>query len=193
MEDRDGVETIDECVSCLNQQVIDLLSLRDVITKLSTNWELLKLSLREKGLLREKESSDDGGPHGGAAQEVTGRESATNNQAQSEAVGSIVGGIHSVTVGTEEAVVDSTVTGERPVEGHGCQASDSQVNSIGFIGPVIPHGGSLQTTCGGDDRGQSLDDCVDTPVDETNVQQNGNGNMETSEVATVQASGLQMS
>ena len=45
----------------------------------------------------------------------------------------------------------------------------------------------------GDDRGQSLDDCADTPVDETNLEQNGNGNMETSEVATVQASGLQMS
>ena len=92
MEDR--VETIDECVSCLNQQVIDLLSLRDVITKLSTNWEQLKLSLREKGLQREKESSDGGGPLEGAAQEVTGRESATNNQAQSEAVGNIAGGTH---------------------------------------------------------------------------------------------------
>ena len=91
--------------------------------------------------------------------------------------------IHGVTVGTEDAVVDSTVTGGRdraPVEGHGCQASGSQVNSIGCIGPVIPHGGSLQTTCGGGDRGQSLNDCVDTPVDETNVQQNGNGNIETS-------------
>ena len=190
------METIDECVSCLNQQVIDLLSLRDVITKLSTNWEQLKLSLREKGLLREKESSDDGGPHGGGAPEVTGKESATNNQAQSEAVGNIAGGTLGVTVGIEDAVVDSTVTGERdraPAEGHGCQASGSQVDSIGFIGPVIPPGDSLQTMCGGDDRGQSLDDCVDTPVDETNVQQNGNGNMETSEVATVQASGLQMS
>ena len=150
MEDR--IETIDECVSCLNQQVIDLLSLRDVITNLSTNWEQLKLSLREKGLLREKESSDDGRPHGGAAQD---KDSATNNPAQSEAVGNIAGGTHSVTVGTEATVVDSTVTGERPAEGHGCQTSGSQVNSIGFIGPVIPPGDSLQTTCVGDDRGQS--------------------------------------
>ena len=66
-------------------------------------------------------------------------------------------------MGTEDAVVDSTVAGERdraPAEGHGCQASDSQVDSIGFIGPVIPPGGSLQTTCGGNDRGQSLDDCT---------------------------------
>ena len=43
---------------------------------------------------------------------------------------------------------------------------------------MIPPGDSLQTTCGGDDRGQSLDDCADTPVDETNVQQNGNGNIQ---------------
>ena len=64
-----------------------------------------------------------------------------------------------------------------PAEGHDCQISYSQVDSIGFIGPVIPPGDSLQTTCGGDGRGQSLDDCVDTPVDETDVQQNGNGNM----------------
>ena len=64
---------------------------------------------------------------------MTGKESATNNQAQSEAVGNIAGGAHSVTVGTEDAVVDSTVTGERdraPAEGHGCQASDSQVDLI---------------------------------------------------------------
>ena len=44
---------------------------------------------------------------------MTGKESATNNQARSEAVGSIAGGTHSVTMGTEDVVVDSTVTGGR--------------------------------------------------------------------------------
>ena len=76
-------------------------------------------------------------------------------------MGNIAGGRHSVTVEIEDAVVDSTVTGERdraPAEGRDCQTSYSQVDSIRFIGPVIPYGGSLQTTCGGDDRGQSLDD-----------------------------------
>ena len=44
---------IDECVDLLEQDVLDLLSLRGVITKLSTNWRELKLLLREKGLLRD--------------------------------------------------------------------------------------------------------------------------------------------
>ena len=39
--------------------MLDLLSLRGVITELSTNWRELKLSLREKGLLRDNQSVID--------------------------------------------------------------------------------------------------------------------------------------
>ena len=51
--------SIDECVDLLEQDVLDLLSLRGVIKKLSTNWRQLKLSLRERGLLRDNQSVVD--------------------------------------------------------------------------------------------------------------------------------------
>jgi hypothetical protein len=51
--------SIDECVHLLGQDVLDLLSLRGVISKLSTNWRQLKQSLREKGLLRDNQSAVD--------------------------------------------------------------------------------------------------------------------------------------
>jgi hypothetical protein len=43
----------------LGQDVLDLLSLRGVISKLSTNWRQLKQSLREEGLRRDDQSVVD--------------------------------------------------------------------------------------------------------------------------------------
>ena len=57
MEEKAG--SIDVCVHWLEKDVLDLLRLRGVITKLSTNWKQLKQSLREKGLLRDTQSVDD--------------------------------------------------------------------------------------------------------------------------------------
>ena len=43
--------SVDECVRWLKHDVLDLLRLKGIVTKLSTNWRQLKLSLREKGIL----------------------------------------------------------------------------------------------------------------------------------------------
>ena len=52
--------SVDECVRWLEQDVLDLLRLKGIVTKLSTNWRQLKLSLREKGiLLGDNQSVDD--------------------------------------------------------------------------------------------------------------------------------------
>ena len=52
--------SVDECVRWLEQDVLDLLRLKRIVTKLSTNWRQLKLSLREKGiLLGDNQSVDD--------------------------------------------------------------------------------------------------------------------------------------
>ena len=52
--------SVDECVRWLEQDVLDLLSLKGVVIKLSTNWRELKQSLREKGIiLGDNQSVDD--------------------------------------------------------------------------------------------------------------------------------------
>ena len=52
--------SVDECVCWLEQDVLDLLRLKGIVTNLSTNWRQLKLSLREKGiLLGDNQSVDD--------------------------------------------------------------------------------------------------------------------------------------
>jgi hypothetical protein len=43
----------------LEQDVLDLLSLRGLIVKLSTNWQQLKQSLREEALLKDDQSAVD--------------------------------------------------------------------------------------------------------------------------------------
>ena len=195
----DTVESIDECVSWLNQQVIDLLSLRGVITRLSTNWEQLKLSLRDKGLLRENESSDNE-PPGGAMEEGDKESTSDTPQSAREGTG-------------EEAVVDNPGSGGGGVAGEcdGLLEDDgtepvpvtSAVGSaVSFIGPVLPPSDALPASSGGDDSsgggedgGQRSDDGAHAEIPiESELQQNGNGDTGTLEpAATIKSSGLQMS
>ena len=59
--------------------------------------------------------------------------------------------------------------------------------AVGFIGPVIPSGASKSVTP------NQMAVYVEDEGTESMVEQNGNGSTETSELATVQSSGLQMS
>ena len=232
-------DSIDECVQLLEQDVLDLLSLRGVITKLSTNWRELKLSLREKGLLRDNQSVVDlrgstppsqaapmdtdnlRGPTPPAPQlmvelqgltpptdtqlggDLQGSTSPTNIAESTKAVPTEEGFIGPVqptdTTGRDEINIEpsSEKSFIGPViPGGAVKSTDSDVElisvepgpaAVGFIGPVIPSSASKLVTLNqtavyvGDEGTESV------------VVKNGNGNTETSESATVQSSGLQMS
>ena len=225
--------SIDECIQLLEQDVLDLLSLRGVITKLSTNWRELKLLLREKGLLRDNQSVVDlrgSTPPSQAAsidtlsvdnlQELTPPMVPAVADTQSE--GDLQGSTHPTNIAestevipTEEGLIgpvqptDTTGRDETNIEpsseksfigpvipDDAVKSADNDVElisvepgpaAVGFIGPVIPSSASKSVTPNqtaayvGDEGTESV------------VEKNGNGNTETSESATVQSSGLQMS
>ena len=258
MEPEKQAASIDECVHLLDHDVLDLLILRGVITKLSTNWRQLKLSLREKGLLRDNKSvidlrgstppsqaasintqsvdnlqgstppavSTENMPHdqlvvdlqgptppvvpavadtlsGGDLQGCT---PPTNIAESTEVVPIKEGFIGPVlptdTTGRDEIIESSTEPSAKKafigpvIPGGAVKSTDSDVElisvepgpaAVGFIGPVIPSGASESVTP------NQTAMYVEDEGTESVVKQNGNGNMETSESATVQSSGLQMS
>ena len=162
----ENVASIDECVSWLQQQVLDLLSLREVVTRLSTDWDQLKSSLRENGVLRGDESVEglkSQPTSAGGDLEVADYESTDDNQA-SQSI--------------------------KPTE------NGTGSTAVVFIGPVRPTD-IVKSSSGTDESEQSVDQyegqsqVTQTSGTESLVYQNGS--METSESATVQSSGLQMS
>ena len=194
--------SIDECVSWLQHQVLDLLSLRGVVTKLATNWEQLKLSLRKEGLLKSTMDDWQGPPPPSIPTE------------SAEAVPTAVACIGPVrptdTSGhdeTSQSVVElntelSTETFIGPVIPIQSTAEDVEQfskepgpNTAVFIGPVIP-GDAARSTSEHGEITPSVEIQSQTAVQdertETLVEKNGNGSMKTSESATVQSSGLQM-
>lgn len=248
--------SIDECVALLEHDVLDLLSLRGVITKLSTNWRQLKLSLREKGLLRGNQSVIDlqgSTPPSQAASidtlsvdnlqgatppalctenapqvvvdlqgltppvvsteaeiqsgdDFQGSTPLTNVAKSTEAVPTKEGFIGPVqptdTTRRDETVESNTEPYAKSlfigpmIPGDAVKSTDSDVElisvepgpaAVGFIGPVIPSGASKSVTP------NQTAVYVEDEGTESVVKQNGNGNTETSESATVQSSGLQMS
>ena len=183
------MESIDECVSWLNQQVLDLLSLRSVVARLSTNWEQLKLSLTEKGLLGEDfESKRTPEP------DVQPDPSETffrrdSNLDEASGCGEDSQNTRLSPDNQEWRVEHS---------GEDCQTETvAGQTGVGFIGPVRPSGAI--ESAGGYEGGQSTDQsgAVCTSVEggaESILDPNQqNGTMETSELATAQSSGLQMS
>ena len=238
-------KSIDECVDLLEQDVLDLLCLRGVITKLSTNWRELKLSLREKGLLRDNQSVVDlrgSTPPSQAASidkdnlqgatppaentpqfavdlqgltppadtqlggDLQGSTPSINIAESTEAVPTEEGLIGPVrptdTTGRDETIESNTEPSSEKsfispvIPDDAVKSTDSEVElisvepgpaAVGFIGPVIPSSATKsvtpnQTAMYAEDEGA-----------ESVVEKNGNGNTETSESATVQSSGLQMS
>ena len=243
---------IDECVDLLEQDVLDLLSLRGVVTKLSTNWRELKLLLREKGLLRDNKSVVDlrgSAPPSqaasidtlsvdnllGATPPVISNENApplmvdlqgltppmvpavVDTQSGGDLQGSTPPNVAESTeaVPTEEGLIgpvqptgssgrDETIESSTEpsseksfigpvIPGSAVRSADSDVElisvepgpaAVGFIGPVIPSGASESVTP------NQMAVCVEDEGTESVAEKNGNG---TSESATVQSSGLQMS
>lgn len=182
------MESIDECVSWLNQQVLNLLSLRGVVATLSTNWEQLKLSLREKGLLVE-DCELKQTPDSNVQLDSAGAVSRGDNCSE-EGRG---GGEDLQNARLDPDSQESRV--EHP--GEGCQTeSVAGQTVVGFIGPVRPS--DTVESAGVQEGGQSTDlsGVVCTAVEdgtESIMDPNQNGSMETSELATAQSSGLQMS
>ena len=200
----ENAASVDECVSWLQHQVLDLLSLRGVVTKLATNWEQLKLSLEEKGLLR-----------GTAEQSVDDRQGPpppTVPAESTEAVPTIAASIGPVqptdTRGHDEpaqSIELSTETFIGPVTPTDAMKSTAEdieqiskepgASTAVFIGPVIP-GDAARLTSEHGEITPSVEIQSQTAVQDERtemlVEKNGNGNMETSETATVQSSGLQM-
>ena len=220
--------SIDECVQLLEQDVLDLLSLRGVITKLSINWRELKLSLREKGLLRDNQSVVDlrgSTPPSQAAsvdmdnlQGLTppadtqlgdylqGSTSPTNIAESTEAVPTeegLIGPVQPTDTTRRDETIESNIepSSEKSfigpvIPGGAVKSTDSDVElvsvepgpaAVGFIGPVIPSGATKSVTP------NQTAVYVEDEGTESMVEQNGNGSMETSESATIQSSGLQMS
>lgn len=180
----ESVQSIDECVSWLNQQMLNLLSLRGVVERLSTNWEQLKFSLTEKGLLGDFESKQT-----------------TEINVQPDPAATVVMGHNSLDE-TSGGGEDSQNTRLHPdnhewrVEHSGAEyhtETEAGQTGVGFIGPVGPSG--TAESAGGCEGGQSTDQSgvICTSSEGGAVDQNQNGSMETSELATAQSSGLQMS
>ena len=162
--------SIDECVSWLQHQVLDLLSLRGVVTKLATNWEQLKLSLRKEGLLKSTMDDWQGPPPPSIPTESA--------EAVPTAVASI-GPVRPTDTGGHDETSQSTVE------------VNTELSTETFIGPVIPGDAARLTS----EHGEIVDQSQTAVQDERTeavVEKNGNGSMETSESATVQSSGLQM-
>ena len=186
----ESAASIDECVNWLEQQVLDLLNLRGIISKLSTNWGQLKLLLREKGLLKEgdiqPEDDSQGPPPPGPAVSV---ESAQAFTAPGKFItpsgpnGASEGDVSSQnTESSAEQRTESFIGPVIPMDAVRATAKDVEVvneesgsTAVGFIGPVVP------------DRAPNEQEEVAV------VEQNGNGTVETPESAAVQSSGLQMS
>ena len=181
------MESIDECVSWLNQQILDLLNLRGVVARLSTNWEQLKLSLTEKGLLGEdfesKQTPETSVQPDQAATVV--RKDNSLDEASGGGEDSQNTRLHP---DNQEWRVEHS--------GEDCQ-TETVAGQTGrdFIGPVRPS--STAESAGGYKGGQSTDQSgvVCTSIEggaESVVDPNQNGSMETTELATAQSSGLQM-
>lgn len=199
----ENVASIDECVCWLEQDVLDLLSLRRIVTKLSTNWQQLKLSLREKGLLRDTQFVDD-------LQGPTPPTIFTENARIEEA---LIGPVRPTDTRQQNEFSQSTESTNTKsssrelfigpvIPTDAMRSSDKDVelirvepgpSAVGFIGPVIPGDAAESTSEHGESVDQQNRSAVDDESTELKSEQNENGSMETSESATVQSSGLQMS
>ena len=243
---------IDECVHWLEQDVLDLLSLRGVVTKLSANWQQLKLSLREKGLLRDTQSLDDlQGPTSpavstGSSQAVLKDTQSVDDfhgptpptisaEADTQSVDDLRGSTpptsfaesaqavptkeaftgpvrptdtsghnesnQSIELSTEPISRESFIGPVIPTDAAKSTDNDVELISIEpgpgavkFIGPVIPADTAKSTSGRGEITPNQTAVCyVEDEGTESVIEQNENGSMETSESATVQSSGLQMS
>ena len=239
---------VDECVRWLEQDVLDLLRLKGVVTILSTSWRQLKLSLREKGiLLGDDPSADDlqgSTPPGASAENaqavpliinlqgstppLTSAEkdsqsiSVDDLQGSTPPTSNIAEGAQATTTkvafigpvrptdtrehnestkciesSTEPSTKESFIGPVIPTDAVKSTDSDVEIisvepgpSAVGFIGPVIPGGAAKSTSeQATNETAVYVEDGGTDPV----VEQNGNGSMETSESATVQSSGLQMS
>ena len=191
----ENAASIDECVSWLQHQVIDLLSLRGVITKLATNWEQLKLSLEGKGLLINTVDDWQGPPPPTIPAESAealptaaasiGPVRPTDTSGHDEPAQSVV------ELNTEHSTETFIGPTSKDVEQFSREPGPS---TAVFIGPVIP-GDAARSTSEDGEITPSVDQSLTAAQDERTeavVEKNGNGSMETSESATVQSSGLQM-
>ena len=193
--------SIDECVSWLQHQVLDLLSLRGVVTKLATNWEQLKLSLREEGLLKSTMDDWQGPPPPSIPTESAeavptavasiGPVRPTDTGGHDETSQSIV------ELNTElstEAFIGPVIPIQSTSEDVEQFSKEPGASTAVFMGPVIP-GDAARSTSEDGEITPSVDQSLTAAQDERTeavVEKNGNGSMETSESATVQSSGLQM-
>ena len=177
----ENVDSIDECVSWLNKQVLDLLSLRGVITRLSTNWEQLKFSLREKGIISEDNESEQHPDSSGQGDP----DAAGGKDKDLEGAGDSGGGSENTRFDPD----GQEPRDDHPSEGRQSESVDGQT-AVGFIGPVIPN--VTTESAGGCEGVQSAAQCdVTEERTESVVDQNQNGSMETLELASAQSSGLQ--
>ena len=168
----EAIESVDECVSWLSRPVIDLLTLRSVVTRLSTNWEQLKLSMRERGLLREG-SSNPPPPDDDGDMEVEGKDTAPGCERDLQS--------------DRQESEDQTA---EPLPGDS-QTTDQCGTSADFIGPVLPS--TVVTETANHGVQSTLEESEVTQTTTGQEVEHRNGNMETLESATVQTSGLQMS
>ena len=126
--------SVDKCVRWLEQDVLDLLSLKGVVIKLSTNWRQLKLSLSEKGiLLGDNQSVDDlQGPPPPAA-------SSGSPQAVPQVI-NLQGSTPPLTSAEKDsqAISVDDLQGPTPQTSGIAECAQAATTKVAFIGPVRP-------------------------------------------------------
>ena len=182
--------------------MLDLLSLRGIVTKLATNWEQLKLLLSEEGPLRgtlEQSVDDLQGPppptipieSAEAVPTTVATIGPVNTSGHDEPAQSIV---ELNTEPAAEMFISPVVPMQSTSENVEQISKELEPSTVGFIGPVIP-GDAARSTGEHGEITPSVDQSQTAAQDERTeavVEKNGNGSMETSETATVQSLGLQM-
>lgn len=181
------MESVDECVSWLNRPVMDLIQLRSVVTRLATNWEQLKLLLRERGLVVREDSASPSPPRRDGEMELVDKDTTGSSQTTSQ---------QSSQPGSEEQATQQPPAGSQsPSDGDGTTTTVARA----FIGPVKMTN-DVEVSGDHGDRGQSAvqyenhgEVAIMAESGQTESMQHQNACMETSESATIHSSGLQMS
>ena len=116
--------------------MLDLLSLRGVIIKLSTNWRQLKLSLREKGLLRDDQSVID--LRGSTPPSQAASIDTDNLQGPTPPPPQFVVDLQGLTPPADTQLEGDLQGSTPPI--NVAESTEAVPNEEGFIGPVRPTG-----------------------------------------------------